>query len=35
MSAHDGANTQLIPLTTNGETQAVLGRDLHLSLIHI
>lgn len=32
MSAHDGANTQLIPLTTNGETQAVLGRDLHAFL---
>lgn len=28
MNAHDGANTQLIPLTTNGETQAVMGRDL-------
>lgn len=29
MSAHDGADNQLIPLTSNGETQAVMGRDLH------
>lgn len=32
MSAHDGADNQLIPLTSNGETQAVMGRDLHTFL---
>ena len=32
MNAHDGANTQLIPIRTNNDNPAVLGRDLHAFL---
>ena len=32
MNAHDGANTQLIPIRTTNNNPAVLGRDLHAFL---
>lgn len=32
MNAHDGAKTQLIPIQTNNDNPAVLGRDLHAFL---
>ena len=32
MSTHDGANAKLIPIQDNGDTPAVMGRDLHAFL---